>query len=229
MYATRFSGSEHFPRRRSQSYWYQNPTSSICRQPSPVVTPHCEGYSRTSAQLLFRGPPATRTLQQNQDSVTTADLIARKFGSVLYCKPMNTETFSVRLDRSAKTRLQKLAKSTGRSRALRACVPSPLWSRLSSRHSRRHRGNCRSWSESITRRSLVEPAGIEVDCFWSLLSRKPCKKRYRFEHRRWYRSRLLSNRRGRSYQRTCLEGSRNGGLTSPAGAICRACHPAWHH
>ena len=30
---------------------------------------------------------------------------------------MNTQTFSVRLDRSAKTRLQKLAKSTGRSRA----------------------------------------------------------------------------------------------------------------
>jgi RHH-type rel operon transcriptional repressor/antitoxin RelB len=30
---------------------------------------------------------------------------------------MHTETVSVRLDRSAKTRLQKLAKSTGRSRA----------------------------------------------------------------------------------------------------------------
>jgi RHH-type rel operon transcriptional repressor/antitoxin RelB len=40
--------------------------------------------------------------------------------SVLYCKPMNTETFSVRLDRSAKMRLQKLAKSTGRSRAFLA-------------------------------------------------------------------------------------------------------------
>jgi len=33
---------------------------------------------------------------------------------------MNTETFSVRLDRSAKTRLQKPAKSTGRSRAFLA-------------------------------------------------------------------------------------------------------------
>jgi len=33
---------------------------------------------------------------------------------------MNTETFSVRLDRSAKARLQKLAKSTGRSRAFLA-------------------------------------------------------------------------------------------------------------
>jgi predicted transcriptional regulator len=33
---------------------------------------------------------------------------------------MNTETFSVRLDRSAKTRLQKLAKSTGRSRSFLA-------------------------------------------------------------------------------------------------------------
>jgi predicted transcriptional regulator len=42
------------------------------------------------------------------------------WGSVLYCKPLNTETFSVRLDRSAKTRLQKLAKSTGRSRAFLA-------------------------------------------------------------------------------------------------------------
>jgi RHH-type transcriptional regulator, rel operon repressor / antitoxin RelB len=41
-------------------------------------------------------------------------------GSVLYCKPMNTETFSVRLDPSAKKRLQKLAKSTGRSRAFLA-------------------------------------------------------------------------------------------------------------
>ncbi len=44
----------------------------------------------------------------------------RKTGTVLYCKPMNTETFSVRLDRSAKVRLQKLAKSTGRSRAFLA-------------------------------------------------------------------------------------------------------------
>ena len=33
---------------------------------------------------------------------------------------MHTETISVRLDRSAKTRLQKLAKSTGRSRAFLA-------------------------------------------------------------------------------------------------------------
>jgi RHH-type transcriptional regulator, rel operon repressor / antitoxin RelB len=33
---------------------------------------------------------------------------------------MITQTFSVRLDRSAKTRLQKLAKSTGRSRAFLA-------------------------------------------------------------------------------------------------------------
>jgi predicted transcriptional regulator len=33
---------------------------------------------------------------------------------------MNTETFSVRLDRSAKTRLQKAAKNTGRSRSFLA-------------------------------------------------------------------------------------------------------------
>ena len=41
-------------------------------------------------------------------------------GPVRYCKPMNKETFSVRLDRSAKVRLQNLAKSTGRSRAFLA-------------------------------------------------------------------------------------------------------------
>jgi len=41
----------------------------------------------------------------------------KKTDIVLYCKLMNTETFSVRLDRSAKVRLQKLAKSTGRSRS----------------------------------------------------------------------------------------------------------------
>ena len=39
---------------------------------------------------------------------------------MLYCKLMNTETFSVHLDRSAKARLQKLAKSTGRSGAFLA-------------------------------------------------------------------------------------------------------------
>ena len=50
----------------------------------------------------------------------TAGSSARKFGPVLYCKPLNTETFSVRLDRSAKTRLQEFAKSTGRSRAFLA-------------------------------------------------------------------------------------------------------------
>jgi len=33
---------------------------------------------------------------------------------------MNTDTFSVRLDRATKSRLQKLAKSTGRSRAFLA-------------------------------------------------------------------------------------------------------------
>jgi len=41
-----------------------------------------------------------------------------KQGSVLYCKHMNTDTFTVH--RSAKTRLQELAKSTGRSRAFLA-------------------------------------------------------------------------------------------------------------
>jgi RHH-type rel operon transcriptional repressor/antitoxin RelB len=47
-------------------------------------------------------------------------LACNKHGSVLYCKHMSTDTFSVRLDRVAKTRLQKLAKSTGRSRAFLA-------------------------------------------------------------------------------------------------------------
>lgn len=41
-------------------------------------------------------------------------------GAVLYCTRMNTDTFSVRLDRKAKARLQKLAKSTGRSRSFLA-------------------------------------------------------------------------------------------------------------
>ena len=35
---------------------------------------------------------------------------------------MNTDTFSVRLNRSTKTRLEKLAKSTGRSRAYLAAT-----------------------------------------------------------------------------------------------------------
>ena len=43
-----------------------------------------------------------------------------KSAPVLYCIHMNTETFSVRFDRSAKARLQKLAKSTGRSRSFLA-------------------------------------------------------------------------------------------------------------
>jgi RHH-type rel operon transcriptional repressor/antitoxin RelB len=53
-------------------------------------------------------------------SLLLCDRNVKKTGTVLYCKPMNTETFSVRLDRSAKVRLQKLAKSTGRSRAFLA-------------------------------------------------------------------------------------------------------------
>jgi len=43
-----------------------------------------------------------------------------KVAIVLYCRHMNTDTFSVRLDRATKSRLQKLAKSTGRSRAFLA-------------------------------------------------------------------------------------------------------------
>src|SRR5208282_1487719 len=42
------------------------------------------------------------------------------WGSVLYCIHMTTTTFSVRVGRSTKSRLQKLAKSTGRSRAFLA-------------------------------------------------------------------------------------------------------------
>jgi RHH-type rel operon transcriptional repressor/antitoxin RelB len=41
-------------------------------------------------------------------------------GSVLYCTHMNTTTFSVRVGRSTKSRLEKLAKNTGRSRAFLA-------------------------------------------------------------------------------------------------------------
>src|SRR3982074_1748236 len=39
---------------------------------------------------------------------------------VIYCTHMNTDTFSVRVDRSTKSRLEKLAKSTGRSRSFLA-------------------------------------------------------------------------------------------------------------
>jgi RHH-type transcriptional regulator, rel operon repressor / antitoxin RelB len=41
-------------------------------------------------------------------------------GFVLYCTHMNTDTFSVRVGRSTKTRLEKLANSTGRSRSFLA-------------------------------------------------------------------------------------------------------------
>jgi RHH-type rel operon transcriptional repressor/antitoxin RelB len=44
----------------------------------------------------------------------------RKSRIVIYCTHMNTDTFSVRVDRSTKSRLQKLAKSTGRSRSFLA-------------------------------------------------------------------------------------------------------------
>ena len=43
-----------------------------------------------------------------------------KAEAVLHCKHMSTETFSVRLAPSAKKRLQKLATSTGRSKAFLA-------------------------------------------------------------------------------------------------------------
>jgi RHH-type rel operon transcriptional repressor/antitoxin RelB len=39
---------------------------------------------------------------------------------VIHCTHMNTETFSVRVDRSTRSRLEKLAKSTGRSRSFLA-------------------------------------------------------------------------------------------------------------
>src|SRR6202521_2121070 len=39
---------------------------------------------------------------------------------VLYCTHMDTDTFSVRVNRSTRSRLEKLAKSTGRSRSFLA-------------------------------------------------------------------------------------------------------------
>jgi RHH-type rel operon transcriptional repressor/antitoxin RelB len=44
----------------------------------------------------------------------------RKSRVVLYCVHMNTDTFSVRVDRSTRSRLEKLAKSTGRFRSFLA-------------------------------------------------------------------------------------------------------------
>jgi RHH-type rel operon transcriptional repressor/antitoxin RelB len=41
-------------------------------------------------------------------------------GSVLYCIHMTTTTFSVRIGRSTKSRLEKLAENTGRSRSFLA-------------------------------------------------------------------------------------------------------------
>src|ERR1700682_5994985 len=46
----------------------------------------------------------------------------RKFPIVIYCTHMDTDTFSVRVDRSTKSRLEKLARSTGRSRSFLAAV-----------------------------------------------------------------------------------------------------------
>src|ERR1700691_3413657 len=39
---------------------------------------------------------------------------------VLYCTHMNTDTFSIRVNHSTRSRLEKLAKSTGRSRSFLA-------------------------------------------------------------------------------------------------------------
>src|SRR3981081_3965520 len=41
----------------------------------------------------------------------------RKFRVVLYCTHMDTDTFSVRVGHSTKSRLEKLAKSSGRARS----------------------------------------------------------------------------------------------------------------
>src|ERR1700680_4568091 len=46
--------------------------------------------------------------------------MVRKSRVVIDCTHMNTDTFSIRVDRSTKSRLQKLAKSTGRSRSFLA-------------------------------------------------------------------------------------------------------------
>ena len=45
---------------------------------------------------------------------------AQNLSRVIYCTQMNTTTLSVRVDRAIKKRLEKLAKSTGRSRAFLA-------------------------------------------------------------------------------------------------------------
>jgi RHH-type transcriptional regulator, rel operon repressor / antitoxin RelB len=44
----------------------------------------------------------------------------RKSPVVLYCTHMNTDTFSIRVNHSTRSRLEKLAKSTGRSRSFLA-------------------------------------------------------------------------------------------------------------
>ena len=65
------------------------------------------------------GPPPTQRCRFRRPWLNSADRV-RKFGSVLYCIHMNTTTFSVRVGRSTKSRLEKLAKNTGRSRSFLA-------------------------------------------------------------------------------------------------------------
>ena len=77
--------------------------------------------SRGSTKPRGRYKPS-KIRDVNFTASSAAPHASTKQASVLYCKHMNTETFSVRLNRSAKTRLQKLAKSTGRSRAFLAAV-----------------------------------------------------------------------------------------------------------
>src|SRR5208282_5046864 len=54
--AERKQQPKHLPKQRTHACRYRSPAWSACRQPSPVVTPHCEGYSRTSTQLLHWRP-----------------------------------------------------------------------------------------------------------------------------------------------------------------------------
>ena len=75
-------------------------------------------FQETPRQYLS-GPPS-QAARGAGTRPPVLSLTCTRRNTVLYCKLMNTETFSVRLDRSAKTRLQKLAKSTGRSRAFLA-------------------------------------------------------------------------------------------------------------
>src|SRR5664280_856951 len=97
----------------SRSATVNQPPKSVVRE---IRTPRSVGTGGG------RPPPVTRWASSNGRPYRNPSFLATcgNQASVLYCTHMNTTTFSVRVGRSTKSRLEKLAKSTGRSRAFLA-------------------------------------------------------------------------------------------------------------